>query len=475
VANNATGTVYALIDPRDNSVRYIGATIKPLKVRLYGHLKGPTAKRVKAWIDDLAAAGLVPQIEAITEDVPVVDLRDFEKDEITRRLIGGEQLLNEAATATARRLIERQRELDRQERERAAWEHAAHQVRAAVGGPLPPGEVAPVPLNDKTLAAYRSICAVMDMPEEGYASRDVEGLSKSTRLMLMREKAGTDLWRSTRAIWGRLCGEAGQSLEIVLDARVSSLFEDRWPDLTLASQYLSLLPWGIVAVGPWAALAERAGMDARGRDFIDWVSDDPLVREALAILLLQAGDRMGPLSALDDHDGWARPSTGLVTLAAAHCTGFDLPDALHLEVKKFLEVMQRGDELTPGMVELLLDLDPQALDNILGPNVLARIDSQLGLSAGTSLDVIMALQESNCIWRVRNLDRVAARARQAFPTVDTPDFTRWGSATGPLFQAVAATLVASGHLPAPSGSRPDSVEEIRKLWRGSPDALQRAA
>jgi hypothetical protein len=472
----ATGTVYALVDPRDDRVRYIGATTKTLKVRLYGHLKGPTAKRVKAWIDDLAASGLVPRIEPVTENVPADRLRDVEKDEITRRLIAGEQLLNEAATAAARRHIERQRELDRQERERAAWEHAAHQVRAAVGGPLPPGDIAPVPLNDKVLAAYRSICAVMDMPAEGFASRDVDGLSKSTRLMLMREKAGEILWRSTRAIWGRLRGEAGTSLDIILDARVSTLFRGHWPDLAVASRYLSLLPWGIVAVGPWAALAERAGMDATSPDFIDWVSDDASVREALTILLVRAGDRMGPLSALDDHDDWARPSTGLVTLAAAHCPGFDLPDALHLEVKKFLEVMERGGELTPEMVKLLLKLDPRALDNILGPDVLAQIDTRLHLPTGTSLDVITALQESNRIWHLRDLNRATARAKKAFPTVDTPDFTRWGSATGPLLQAAAASLVASGHLPAPSGSRPDgSVEKVRKLWRGNPEALQQAA
>ncbi|TYK45130.1 GIY-YIG nuclease family protein [Actinomadura decatromicini] len=467
MANEATGTVYALVDPRTNAVRYIGATTRPLKTRLQGHLKS-RVPRVKAWVDELSASDVIPRIEAITEGVAARDLQEAERAEITRRLIAGEKLLNESATATARKHIEHQRQLARQERHRAAWEHAAHQVRNAVGGPLPPGDITPIPLNEAARTAYGSMLQIMNAPDEAFdSSCGDRKLSRSTHLMLMRETAGEELWRSTQARWGRLRSAADKSFDTVLAGRVHSVFANRWTDLNVAPRYLALVPWGMVAVGPWAALAERAGMDASGQDFIDWVSDDPSVREALTVLLLRSDGRMGPLSVLDDYDRVMRPSTGLVALTAAHHPGFEMPDVLGAEVRGFIEVLQRGDLLTPGIVELLLKLAPEALDNILGPDLAASIDSQLGLPAGTSCDVLTALLKRRSAWQLRDLDRVVARAQGAFPTITTPDFTRWTGSTAPMFQAIVAALVASEHLPAPIGTAPDDlVDRVRALWRG---------
>lgn len=471
-----TGTVYALIDPRNNQARYIGATTRPLRTRLQGHMTNG-APRVKAWVDALAAAGVTPQIVAIAEGVAAEDLNQAERAEITRRLIAGEKLLNESGTAPARKHIEQQRELARQERERAAWEHAAHQVRAVVGGPPPPGDIPPLPLNEKALAAYHAIARVMDAPAEGFAAQDYEQLNKSTRLMLMREKAGEDLWRSTRGLWGCLRGTAQQSFDTILSARVGSVFTDRWTNLEAARRYLALLPWGMVAVGPWAALAEHAGLDASGQDFIDWVSDDPSVYEALEVLLLESGGRMGPLSVLDDHDYHFRPSIGLVVMTAAHHPGFDLPEALHPFVKAFLDGMVRGRQLTPAMADLLLEVDPRALDNVLGADIVSGIDAELGLPAGTSGRVLTALIERHGQgYQFGQLDRAAARAAGAFPTVPAPDFGGWHGATTPMFQAVAAALMVAGVLPAPQGQTATTcASEARRMWWPNLEVLERTA
>ena len=51
----ATGTLYTLVDPRTETVRYVGQTTKPLAVRLAGHMNNP-APKVAPWIAELAAA-----------------------------------------------------------------------------------------------------------------------------------------------------------------------------------------------------------------------------------------------------------------------------------------------------------------------------------------------------------------------------------------------------------------------------------
>lgn len=471
-----TGTVYALVDPRDNRVRYIGATTQPLKTRLYGHLKGPASRRVKAWVKELGAVGLTPRIEPIHAGVATSELRESERAEITRRLIAGEKLLNESATAPARRHIERQQELDRQERERAAWEHAAHQVRSIVGGPLPPGNVVPIPLDARALQAHHKMLRLAEALKEDPPSRGNPKWEEQSSLSLAREKAGDTLWKSARRMWGPLRGIAEDHFDYILAGRVRKVLEESWTDLDDAARYLALLPWGIMAVGPWAALAERAGMDATGTDFIDWVSDDATVREALTTLLLQAGDRMGPLSVLDNYDNHARPSAGLVVLTAAHHPGFDLPETLHPETIWFLNVMLRGGQLSPSMAELLIKLEPCALDRFLGPNLASAIDAQLGLSPGTSRDVMEALLRSSGSWQLGRLDRVVARANGAFPTVATPSFSDWGGPTTPMFRAIVASLVATGVTAAPSGTtRTEYVSDVCSLWCADLSVLKQTA
>jgi hypothetical protein len=60
-------SVYALIDPRDNQVRYIGQTRNP-KSRLNDHLCVPSGTREKIdWIQELRMQGLKPQMTIIED------------------------------------------------------------------------------------------------------------------------------------------------------------------------------------------------------------------------------------------------------------------------------------------------------------------------------------------------------------------------------------------------------------------------
>lgn len=140
-AATGTGTVYALVDPRDGRERYIGQTTRTLAERLQGHSGGSTSPRVRSWMAELREAGLGPLITAIRENVPAGDLRAAEHEEITRIIAAGGTLLNEQATARGRELGRRRREADRAAAEQAAWAELAALALSALGGPLPPGDL----------------------------------------------------------------------------------------------------------------------------------------------------------------------------------------------------------------------------------------------------------------------------------------------------------------------------------------------
>lgn len=44
------GVVYGLYDPRTDELRYIGQTVRPLKVRMYSHLKSSSDTHSARWI-----------------------------------------------------------------------------------------------------------------------------------------------------------------------------------------------------------------------------------------------------------------------------------------------------------------------------------------------------------------------------------------------------------------------------------------
>lgn len=64
-------SVYALVDPQDETVRYVGYTSRPIEERLSGHLLKPTNRAMRNWIRGLRALGQLLSIRlliAVTED-----------------------------------------------------------------------------------------------------------------------------------------------------------------------------------------------------------------------------------------------------------------------------------------------------------------------------------------------------------------------------------------------------------------------
>ena len=59
--------VYALIDPRDDGVRYVGITRQRLEARLAQHMENPTNWRTCAWLRELSRFGFEPEIENLQQ------------------------------------------------------------------------------------------------------------------------------------------------------------------------------------------------------------------------------------------------------------------------------------------------------------------------------------------------------------------------------------------------------------------------
>ena len=59
-------SIYALLDPRDGSVRYVGVTSQSLDARLRQHIERPSNYGVKMWVRDLKESAREPQASLIT-------------------------------------------------------------------------------------------------------------------------------------------------------------------------------------------------------------------------------------------------------------------------------------------------------------------------------------------------------------------------------------------------------------------------
>ena len=91
-----TATIYALVDPRDQSVRYIGKANDPAK-RLASHMRDSTRRDtpVYRWIRKLAALGMSPTMEVIVT-CSVEDWPAMERRAIATLRAAGARLLNVA-------------------------------------------------------------------------------------------------------------------------------------------------------------------------------------------------------------------------------------------------------------------------------------------------------------------------------------------------------------------------------------------
>lgn len=93
MSRSRQGTIYALIDPRDGKIRYIGKTTQTILNRLAGHIAQPTNPAMRVWINSLSLQGLTPRIEAVTT-APLEALDVEEQRQIRRHARQGHRLLN---------------------------------------------------------------------------------------------------------------------------------------------------------------------------------------------------------------------------------------------------------------------------------------------------------------------------------------------------------------------------------------------
>lgn len=130
------GSIYALIDPRDDKIRYIGKTTQPVLTRLAGHLANPTNPAMRAWIAALSLQGFIPRTEVVaTASLAALDAE--EQRQIRRHARQGHRLfnspyykehladLNRPATPTPqaapRRPVEEKLEQEKLEERMARW------------------------------------------------------------------------------------------------------------------------------------------------------------------------------------------------------------------------------------------------------------------------------------------------------------------------------------------------------------------
>lgn len=66
-------TIYKLIDPETNEVRYIGLTFNTLKQRLKSHFYDKSKSHKSNWVQKLRSKGLKPIIESIESDISSYD------------------------------------------------------------------------------------------------------------------------------------------------------------------------------------------------------------------------------------------------------------------------------------------------------------------------------------------------------------------------------------------------------------------
>lgn len=85
--------IYALVDPRDGVVRYVGKTIKKLERRLAGHLNEKKDTRKFRWIQTLLQDGLTPKIKLI-DTVPSESWEEHEIKWIAWHKANGFDLTN---------------------------------------------------------------------------------------------------------------------------------------------------------------------------------------------------------------------------------------------------------------------------------------------------------------------------------------------------------------------------------------------
>jgi predicted HicB family RNase H-like nuclease len=90
-----TAFIYGLLDPRDNTLRYVGKTVSE-RARLSNHLSDLTSKKKGRWVKGLLRLGLAPKMVVLSE-VPASEWQKEERAAISRYRALGCDLLNVCA------------------------------------------------------------------------------------------------------------------------------------------------------------------------------------------------------------------------------------------------------------------------------------------------------------------------------------------------------------------------------------------
>ncbi|GCD40381.1 hypothetical protein GKJPGBOP_08238 [Streptomyces paromomycinus] len=488
------GTIYGLVDPRTDEVKYVGKTTKPITARLADHLAAP-APAVRVWIEELAIDGRRPEIVPLREDVPAPQLDAAEREEIATRAERGDLLNivgNKQGNARRRKASrqEAQRRKSEEEAVRQAWQQAswrqvADQIRAATGGPMPPSDIparpVPAPVWDLYLAFHEAdqvarqhealLYPFLTRPgvktekttsstlgiEDAYAQRRCTDPALER---YMRAYCATFSWVDEGDRWGTKQGVFG---------RGDSAYKQDFRDSPHLARYLSLIAWAGRALDPWVALADKAGIGPGSGGFTEWVSDDNATREAIRLFQKTAPGWLGIR-----YQEWdTTVADFMLALGTAHIPGFAVPDLLKGNLQKRLNEVAGDRQATRAMCRLLQSINPRALDAVYGRDELAESDTTLGLPPGTSAEVVRHVYGSG---RGDPNDRTAKllqRHTGQFDAIDMPDYLNWTGIHVPAMRVAAASFCLAGLFPDAAGaSREELLRTVTRTWMPDERALR---
>ncbi|MEU8642218.1 hypothetical protein AB0C91_09905 [Streptomyces sp. NPDC048674] len=484
------GTIYGLVDPRDDVIRYVGQTVKPIEARLAGHLAAP-APRVRAWIEELAVDGTTPRIVAIREAVPSADLDQVEREEILAHALRAE-LLNTAGNepGNAKRRQASKEEAKRRRAEeaavnlawsQAAWRQVADQIRSATGGPISPAGIPIRPIPDCVWTWYLEYHAADQQlkasPPIGYILRQAGGVTvegdtpedqQRRDLLHRRELLRNSLHRYIRAYCVTFSnvdeGDRWGSGEGIF-ARADSAYEEAFESAEDMAQYLSLVPWAGRALDPWVALAERAGISSREAAFAEWVSSDVDVQRG--VKLFQAAGASGYLGVR--YQEWDTQIVDFtLAVGAAHVPNFVTPELLAGNLLEGLTKAAKDRQATNAMCQVLQRLDSAALDTVYGRDRLTEADRALDLPSGTSARVLEQVFGTGRSGTNDDAAKLLQRHSGAFDAPAVPTYSEWKGIHIPAMRALVASFCRAGLFAEAGGdAQAQMVEEARRTWHPS--------
>ncbi|GAA3913909.1 hypothetical protein GCM10023084_77020 [Streptomyces lacrimifluminis] len=437
-------TIYALVDPRDNTQRYLGQIPAPTQMSLTQAVlkKQPAARAVAGWVRALEEAGHAPAVEVVRDQVPAAEAKRVLQEELTERLAAGVPLLNEQGAAKGRKLRQERVMAQRAADEATAWAEMAHALHTRLGGPLPPSSTTAMRLPEPVKT---HIPLLPDIDRDALTFSERWSTREHTDHL---EDPLTDAIDALFCELQDLHSYGDKEPRQKLHYRICAIaLRRRRTDIAQLEQMIGLVPWCMYAVAPWYRMAQAGRLVDSPAQFIRWLGDTPAAR---ALHLLAGEERQLRLMLEHRHDDRRlNPETCLLATAAAHCH-LDIPAPLQDRVRYLLADLLRDPMLTQPMADLLLRLDPQAL-HALGPDVAPGTDERLELEAGTTARVLADLAAHRAFSGNRQLRQAAWRASGSPPTVDVPDFGGWSGPAVSVMRVVSANLVHAGVLAAPEG------------------------